>query len=386
MFLFWIRLLDIGNVTRRRNIRFSPQKVVSWKLSATSCWRCRLSLLGDETFKIDAVKASKISTPNLRRRVYSENIMRLTSSKSTEHGDWGVPSFRYFKCNITLVMKIQKFWNSWLRLDIHWDVNACWVTRTPCPKLKPFGFLYDMKNEHLLPKAKIQRSHIDRKDEQSDTSSRRTLATQRRKRPRIRHWNSFTKQQGKKKPSLMQISSAHTCVLIQIDTETLPLELVEFLENPKIVKTGVGVLNDARELTRSFDNLKKVNGLVELQTWAEKGLSCKPVSLKALTGIYLWLKICTNHAKRSCRIGVLIDSTQIKETTQLQMHGSVERFFSNERIYGETRIVPKVLYCTVAYDLAFKLKNILGLFKQTWMWFVWNLRLCEWLWWMCGAY
>ena len=85
----------------------------------------------------------------------------------------------------------------------------------------------------------------------------------------------------------MQISSAHTCVLIQIDTNTLPLELVEFLENPKIVKTGVGVLNDARELTRSFDNLKKVNGLVELQTWAEKGLSCKPVSLKALTGIFM---------------------------------------------------------------------------------------------------
>ena len=102
-------------------------------------------------------------------------------------------------------------------------------------------------------------------------------------------FDTETSQSNKeeKKPSLIQISSAHTCALIQIDTKTLPLELVEFLENDKIIKTGVGVLNDARELTRSFENLNVINGLVELQTWAEKGLKCKPCSLKALTGIFM---------------------------------------------------------------------------------------------------
>eukprot|EP00938_MAST-03A_sp_MAST-3A-sp1_P002604 g2604.t1 len=245
----------------------------------------RLSLLGDETFKIDAIKASKIRTANLRRRVYlrirrdsrRRKIQSMEIQKS-RHSDMA---------NATLSDEDSKVLELLITIGHSLRCQRMLGYTNSVSKLKPFGFLYDMKNEHLLPRAKFK-GHISIAKTSNPTQVQDALSLL--KDENVLGFDTETSQSNKEEkqsPSLMQISSAHTCVLIQIDTNTLPLELVEFLENSKIVKTGVGVLNDARDLTRSFENLKQVNGLVELQTWAEKGLSCKPVSLKALTGIFM---------------------------------------------------------------------------------------------------
>ena len=164
----------------------------------------RLSLLGDETFKIDAIKASKIRTANLRRRVYlrirrdsrRRKIQSMEIQKS-RHSDMA---------NATLSDEDSKVLELLITIGHSLRCQRMLGYTNSVSKLKPFGFLYDMKNEHLLPRAKFK-GHISiaktsstfydetstRENAQithtnrSDTGSRRTLATQRRKCPRIRY-------------------------------------------------------------------------------------------------------------------------------------------------------------------------------------------------------
>ena len=107
----------------------------------------------------------------------------------------------------------------------------------------------------------------------------------------------------------------------------------------KIVKTGVE-MNDARDLTRSFENVKKVNGLVELQTWAEKGLSCKPESESQGFDWYIYdSKSVQTTQNGHVQIGVF-DRLNSDQRNYAATDGEVDReiFFRMKEIYGETRL------------------------------------------------
>jgi hypothetical protein len=117
----------------------------------------RLSLLGDETFKIDAIKASKIRTVNLRRRVYlrirrdsrRRKIQSMEIQKS-RHSDMA---------NATLSDEDSKVLELLITIGHSLRCQRMLGYTNSMSKLKPFGFLYDMKNEHLLPRAKFK-GHI----------------------------------------------------------------------------------------------------------------------------------------------------------------------------------------------------------------------------------
>jgi len=244
----------------------------------------RLSLIGDEHFKFNRIETAKISTKNLRRRVYlrilrDSNRRKLASIEiEKESSKKWINSFNDEDTkNLELLISIGHL----LRCQRMLDSN----TTKKSNRMKPFGFLYDMKNEHLLPRAKFKgQISIVKTSQSSQVRDALSLLEG----ETVIGFDTETNSQDNESsgPSLIQLSSAHCCVLIQVDTSSLPLELVNFLENEEIVKAGVGVVNDARDLTRSFENVSRVSGLVELQTWAEN-LHCRPVSLKALTGIFM---------------------------------------------------------------------------------------------------
>lgn len=88
--------------------------------------------------------------------------------------------------------------------------------------------------------------------------------------------------------SLIQLSNLETAYLIRIHKTGLPDALVRFLQNPAILKVGVGIRDDVKALQkiRTFEP----EGFVELQNLARE-LGYEDTSLKKLAGLVLGARI-----------------------------------------------------------------------------------------------
>ncbi len=209
--------------------------------------------------ELNSVEIAKMNTTSIRRRVWLRSLRdsrhRKRQSKDIEcsfRDKWKAPALNSEEQNVLDLL-----------ITIGHSLRCQQMLRTNASnsyaKLKPFGFLYDMKNEHILPRARFKGQVIVAKTTKPNEVRDALKMLQNEN---ILGFDTETLPSSSSEqnpPSLLQISSANVCVLIQIrSTKELPLELVEFLENNDIIKTGVGVLNDAKDILRYFDNVLKV--------------------------------------------------------------------------------------------------------------------------------
>ncbi|KAG2223267.1 hypothetical protein INT45_006993 [Circinella minor] len=101
----------------------------------------------------------------------------------------------------------------------------------------------------------------------------------------------FKKGQPQHKTALIQICGNDTILLFQVvQLKVLPAELVKFLKDPHIFKSGVNIRGDGLKLHRDFNVL--TNGLVELMIMTQYIDSPLLMithrrSLSALTSLFL---------------------------------------------------------------------------------------------------
>ncbi|XWV25112.1 exonuclease [Tupanvirus deep ocean] len=96
------------------------------------------------------------------------------------------------------------------------------------------------------------------------------------------------------RPSTIQLSTPHSNLLLQLTSiEKLPSKLVEILENPKIMKIGVGIDFDMQEILKFFNEPKIIKGVLDLSDLAKtfgifssNGRNCSH-SIKELAAILL---------------------------------------------------------------------------------------------------
>ena len=73
---------------------------------------------------------------------------------------------------------------------------------------------------------------------------------------------NFIRGKGENKTALIQLSSATSCLLIQICATGISSALRQLLENESLKKSGVGINGDVAKLKRDFDICMK--GIVDL--------------------------------------------------------------------------------------------------------------------------
>ncbi|XWV26373.1 exonuclease [Tupanvirus soda lake] len=96
------------------------------------------------------------------------------------------------------------------------------------------------------------------------------------------------------KPSTIQLSTPYSNMLLQLTSlDKLPSKLVEFLEDPKILKIGVAIDFDMQEILKFFDEPKIIKGVLDLSDLAKtlgiystNGLNCSH-SIKELAALLL---------------------------------------------------------------------------------------------------
>jgi len=87
-----------------------------------------------------------------------------------------------------------------------------------------------------------------------------------------------------RKPALLQLSSETTTYLFRLNKINIPDEIIEIFQNPDILKIGLAIKEDIRNLQK----IKKFtpNGFIDLQSMVKKyGIS--ELGLKKLTAITL---------------------------------------------------------------------------------------------------
>lgn len=98
----------------------------------------------------------------------------------------------------------------------------------------------------------------------------------------------FKKGQKRNKVALLQLSTVNDAFLIKLNEIGLPNAIRDILANPKVLKVGVAIAEDARLLQQH--NQFKANGFFELQTYV-KEFGIENFSLKKLVAIVLNFQI-----------------------------------------------------------------------------------------------
>lgn len=88
--------------------------------------------------------------------------------------------------------------------------------------------------------------------------------------------------------ALLQLSTKDEAFLFRLNKIGLPQELTAILSNPKIIKAGVAIRDDIKELRQRTEF--KPGGFVELQTFVNK-YGIQDAGLKKLTGNILQFRI-----------------------------------------------------------------------------------------------
>lgn len=88
--------------------------------------------------------------------------------------------------------------------------------------------------------------------------------------------------------SLVQVSFEDECFLFRLNLVQCPDYLREYLENPDIIKTGVAIKDDCRDLKKHFHITAK--GVIDVQDLAKKA-GYITLGLRSLTGLLMNRKI-----------------------------------------------------------------------------------------------
>lgn len=124
-------------------------------------------------------------------------------------------------------------------------------------------------------------------------------------------------------PSVLQLAGANEVFLFQIRFTGLIPELCEILSNPNILKAGVAIRDDLKELRKlaSFEPA----GFVELATWAKKA-KIKNLGLRGLGALLLGFRISK---------GAQVSNWGKRELTQSQISYAATDAWVGREIYLE---------------------------------------------------
>eukprot|EP00939_MAST-03C_sp_MAST-3C-sp1_P003318 g3318.t1 len=165
------------------------------------------------------------------------------------------------------------------------------------PKPKPAGMLMDASCNMLLPNARfpghvtlVSTKHPDAvREALKSLEGVSVLGMDTETKPETRKRDAENPiRVGTRPPDLLQLASHDVCVLFRLcPSVPVPIELKQLLEDEAVIKTGVGVVDDARGL-RKHDI--RVSGLCELLDFGSR-LDCRPRSLRALTNVFMGRKL-----------------------------------------------------------------------------------------------
>lgn len=108
--------------------------------------------------------------------------------------------------------------------------------------------------------------------------------------------------------SLVQLSTVDKAFLFRVHSTGFSDVLIRIFNNPKILKIGIGIRDDLRNLSRIIKF--KPQGFIEMQEVA-KSLGIETISLKALTAIFLKERVSKRQRLSNWEAEVLSES-QIK--------------------------------------------------------------------------
>jgi ribonuclease D len=112
--------------------------------------------------------------------------------------------------------------------------------------------------------------------------------------------------------AMLQLSNHDTCYIFRLNKIGLCDELVHLLSNPSIIKVGLSLKDDFRELSKM--RIFKPAGFVDLQSYVEKfGIQDK--SLKKLTAMILGIRISKSQQTSNWEAERLSESQLIYAAT-----------------------------------------------------------------------
>ena len=121
-------------------------------------------------------------------------------------------------------------------------------------------------------------------------------------------------------PSLIQLATENDAYLFQLNKNQKIFKILKIFENSNIIKTGVAIERDVKDLNKIFPF--KPKNFVELSTIA-KNNNIENLGLRSLTALFL----NQNYQKKSkFQIGQKIILLNLKLNMQQQMHGLAENF------------------------------------------------------------
>lgn len=105
--------------------------------------------------------------------------------------------------------------------------------------------------------------------------------------------------------SLVQLSTIDEAFLFRVHLTGFSDVLIKIFNNPKILKIGIGIRDDLRNLNRIIKF--KPQGFIEMQEVA-KNLGIETISLKALTAVFLEERVSKRQRLSNWEAEVLSDS------------------------------------------------------------------------------
>jgi ribonuclease D len=116
----------------------------------------------------------------------------------------------------------------------------------------------------------------------------------------------------KRKPALLQLTNDNTTYLFRLNKIGLPQVIIDFLQNPDIIKIGLAINDD-------FNNLQKIKkitpgGFIDLQTIA-KDFGITELGLKKMAAIVLAGRISKRQQTSNWEADVLTQKQKIYAAT-----------------------------------------------------------------------
>ena len=148
---------------------------------------------------------------------------------------------------------------------------------------------------------------------------------------------SFTKGQSHK-VALLQISSEECCFLFRLNMTGLTLPLIEFLENPSVIKVGLSLKDDFMMLHKRAPFIPK--GYIELQEYVNQ-FAITDKSLQKIFAILFKEKISKSQRLSNWEADILSDGQKLYAATDAWACLIIYKFLEELKRTGNYEMEPE---------------------------------------------
>ena len=138
--------------------------------------------------------------------------------------------------------------------------------------------------------------------------------------------------------SLLQISTEDTCFLFRLNYIGMPDELVDILQDERILKVGLSLKDDIQSLHRKHSFVPK--GFLDLQQYV-KNLGIEALSLQKIYALLFGRKISKSQRLTNWEADVLTDRQKGYAATDAWACIRIYKYLEDHKEKGELRVVTR---------------------------------------------